>query len=54
MTTQTIHAPHLHQGSWTIPGLQRLVSAFWLILEAYSEALDQAYTARRRYPYASE
>ncbi len=54
MTTHTIHAPNLHQVSWTIPGLHRLVAAFWIVLDSYAEALEQTYQARRRYPFASE
>jgi hypothetical protein len=53
MTTQTIRAVEAPQG-WTFPSLGRFFASVSEWIDAYSEALDQAQAARRRYPFASE
>lgn len=53
MTTLPIRAGGLTQ-TWSFPSLSRFFAAVSSIIDAYSEALEQAHQVRRRYPFASE
>jgi hypothetical protein len=53
MTTLPIRAAELPQ-TWAFPSLSRFFAALASIVEAYSEALEQAHEVRQRYPFASE
>ena len=52
MTTLPIRALHVPQ--IRIPGLARVVAVVLAVIDAYSEALNMAHEAKRRYPFMSE
>jgi hypothetical protein len=53
MSTLDIPAPRVTTPRSRFGGLARIVSALRLVLEVLSEAKQQAYEAKRRYPFTS-